>query len=160
MVKSRLYAVEHGARKSWVQCPPFASAWPKSVLSRQITHRLLYDAPAIEKMQITFRSLMGAITLALLPGIVRADEPKPMQAQRLDLGSVAGVAYYTVEPDGFHVIATLAQDGDDGIPLRVEGVLNAGQSLKLSTPGMTGVQPVTITFERQGKKLVVRSDRK
>jgi hypothetical protein len=103
---------------------------------------------------------MGAITLALLPGIVRADEPKPMQAQRLDLGSVAGVAYYTVEPDGFHVIATLAQDGDDGIPLRVEGVLNAGQSLKLSTPGMTGVQPVTITFERQGKKLVVRSDRK
>jgi hypothetical protein len=97
--------------------------------------------------------------LALTSGIVRADEPKPIQAQRLDLGGVAGIAYYTVEPDGFHVVATLAQFGEDGIPLRVQSVLNAGQRPEFSTPGVIGVEPATITLERQGEKLVVRSNR-
>jgi hypothetical protein len=30
---------------------------------------------------------------------------------------VSGVAYYTVEPDGFHVVTTLAQD-EAGTPIR------------------------------------------
>jgi hypothetical protein len=102
---------------------------------------------------------MAATAVALMFGIVRADELKPIQAEQLDLGGVAGIAYYTVEADGFHVVATLAQQGKDGIPLRVQSVLNVGQSLKFSTPGAIGVEPATITLERQGEKLVVRSNR-
>jgi hypothetical protein len=144
MAKPPLYAVEHQAKRSWAQCSPLTSAW--------------LDAPEIAKMQINLRVAMISIVV-LMPGIVDADEPKPNEAQWLDLGSVAGIAYYTVEPDGFHVIATLALDGEVGIPLRVESVLNVGQSLKISTPGVMGVRPVTITLERRGEKLVVRSDR-
>jgi hypothetical protein len=103
--------------------------------------------------------LLAATAVALTSGIVRADEPRPIQAQRLDLGGVAGIAYYTVEPDGFHVVATLAQDSKDGIPLRVQSVLDVGRSLKLSTPGVNGIEPATITFAHEGEKLVVRSSR-
>jgi hypothetical protein len=101
--------------------------------------------------------LLAATAVALTSGIVRADEPRPIQAQRLDLGGVAGIAYYTVEPDGFHVVAT--QDSKDGIPLRVQSVLDVGRSLKLSTPGVNGIEPATITFAHEGEKLVVRSSR-
>jgi hypothetical protein len=116
-------------------------------------------APAISKRPISLCSLVAATAVALTSGIVHADEPKPIQAQRLDLGGVAGIAYYTIEPDGFHVVATLAQHGKDGVPLRVQSVLNAGQRLEFSTPGVIGVEPATITLERQGEKLVVRSNR-
>jgi hypothetical protein len=101
--------------------------------------------------------LLAATAVALTSGIVRADEPRPIQAQRLDLGGVAGIAYYTVEPDGFHVVAT--QDSKDGIPLRVQSVLDVGRSLTLSTPGVNGIEPATITFAHEGEKLVVRSSR-
>jgi hypothetical protein len=52
-----------------------------------------YKAPAITKRQMSPCSLVAATAVALTSGIVHADEPKPIQAQRLDLGGVAGIAY-------------------------------------------------------------------
>lgn len=102
------------------------------------------------------RIIIAASALVLAAGTARADGLKPIQAQHLELGRVAGNAYYTVEPDGFHVVATLVQDGKDEPPIRVHTVLASGQSVVLSTSGGLGVEPVTITVERQGDKLAVR----
>jgi hypothetical protein len=123
--------------------------------------------PQTLSMQLAIYDLLGALfapSASDLPSISSHSDKLFTQVCAIirhrfaDPGSVAGIAYYTVEADGFHVVATLAQDGKDRVPLRVQGVLNAGQSLKFSTPGVIGVEPATITLERQGEKLVVRSN--
>ena len=48
----------------------------------------------------------------------RADGLRPIHAMSIDTGEVSGVAYYTVERDGFHIVTTLAQ-GMTGTPIRV-----------------------------------------
>lgn len=74
----------------------------------------------------------GAFALASL-GAAHADGLRPIAAKSIDLGDVSGVAYYTIERDGFHVVATLAQ-GELGTPIRVVSVLAPGQRVVLSTP--------------------------
>jgi hypothetical protein len=64
---------------------------------------------------------------------------------------MAGIAYYTVERDGFHVVTTLAQ-GETGTPIRVVSVLAQNQSVVLSTPGLAGA----IEIGRKGDSLFVR----
>jgi hypothetical protein len=64
---------------------------------------------------------------------------------------MSGVAYYTVERDGFRVVATLAQ-GEAGTPLRVVAVLAPGQSVVLSTPEQAG----RIEISRQARTVLVR----
>jgi hypothetical protein len=39
----------------------------------------------------------------------RADGIFPIEAENIGLGKVTGIAYYTVEQDGFHAVTTLAQ---------------------------------------------------
>lgn len=102
--------------------------------------------------------VIAAAALSLTVGTAQADGLKPIQAQPVDLGSVSGIAYYTIEPDGFHVVATLAQ-GETGTPIRVRSVLASGQSIIFSTPGGFGVEPVTITIAREEEQVVVREDR-
>ena len=46
----------------------------------------------------------------------------------------SAVAYYTVERDGFRVVATLAKKDEDAVPVRVVAVLGPDQTLTLSTP--------------------------
>jgi hypothetical protein len=62
----------------------------------------------------------------------RADSLRPFDAISIDLGEVSGVAYYTVERDGFHVVTTLAQ-GMAGTPIRIVSVLAPGQRVTFST---------------------------
>jgi hypothetical protein len=85
----------------------------------------------------------------------QADGLKPIQALRIDLGEVSGIAYYTVKPDGFHVVATLANGETSEMPLRVHAVLASGQSVVFSTPGSTIAAPVSLTIKRHGDELVV-----
>ena len=102
------------------------------------------------------RSALLAATLNLAPlGAVHADGVQPMCAQPLDLGEVTGVAYYTVEHDGFHVATTLVH-GETGTPVRVVNILAPGQSIVLSTAREIGVAPVEIEISRQGDTLLVR----
>jgi hypothetical protein len=65
------------------------------------------------------------------------------------------VAYYTVEPAGYHVVATLAH-GESGMPVRVEAVLAPGQSMTLSTPGASNAAPAVVEISRDGDQLLVR----
>jgi hypothetical protein len=102
------------------------------------------------------RSTLLAAALALAPlGAAHADSVQPMRAQAIDLGEVTGVAYYTVESDGFHVVTTLVQ-GETGTPMRVVNVLAPGQSVVLSTARELGAAPVEVEISRQGDTLLVR----
>ena len=80
-----------------------------------------------------------------------ADGLRPIEAKSIDLGEVSGVAYYTVERDGYHVVTTLEQ-GMAGMPIRVVSVLAPGQSVVLSTPHQAGA----LEISRNGDSLLVR----
>lgn len=101
-------------------------------------------------MSIRSTLFAAAFTLASL-GPAHANGLRPIEGRSIDLGDVAGVAYYTVEPDGFRVVTTLAQ-GEAGTPIRLVSVLAPGQRVVLSTPH----QPGAIEISRNGNSLFVR----
>ena len=79
------------------------------------------------------------------------DGLRPIEAKSINLGDVSGVAYYTVERDGFHVVTTLAQ-GESGTPIRVVSVLAPGQRVVLSTPHQAGA----LEISRKDDSVLVR----
>lgn len=100
---------------------------------------------------------LAAAVLLLGVNAAGANNLKPLEAQRIYLGPIVGVAYYTVEPDGFHVVATLAHDETDTHPLRVQAVLGADQGVTFSTPGDSNTAPMSVRIARFGDSVVVRS---
>ncbi len=108
-------------------------------------------------MTIRHSILAAVLALAAATGAARADGLKPAQGQSIDLGAVSGVAYYTVERDGFHVVATLAQRGEDAAtPVRIEAILAPGQSVVLSSPRGAGTPPDAVEISRQADAVLVR----
>jgi hypothetical protein len=101
-------------------------------------------------MSIRSMFVTAAFALAALES-ARADGLRPIDAIGIDFGDVSGVAYYTVERDGFHVVTTLAQ-GMAGTPIRVECVLAPGQRVAFSTPHRLGV----LEISRSGDSVLVR----
>ncbi len=101
-------------------------------------------------MSIRSTLLAAAFTLASL-GATHANGLRPIEGRSIDLGDVSGVAYYTVEPDGFRVVTTLAQ-GEAGTPIRFVSVLAPGQRVILSTPHQAGA----VEISRKGDNLLVR----
>lgn len=101
-------------------------------------------------------STAAAIGL-LVAGIggAQADTLKPVEAYSIDLAGAAGNAYYTVEADGLHLVATLVHADTAEAPLRVHAVLAPGQSVTFSVPGAVGVAPATLEFSRRGDRLLV-----
>ena len=102
-------------------------------------------------MSIRSTLLAAAFTLASL-GAVHASSLKPIEGHSVHLGDLAGVVYYTVEPDGYRVVTTLAQ-GEAGTPVRFVSVLAPGQRALLSTPNERG----TLEISRNGEGLTVRT---
>lgn len=100
-------------------------------------------------MSIRSTLLAATLTLASL-AVAHADGLRPIEAKTIDLGEVSGVAYYTVERDGFRVVTTLAQ-GQTGTPVRLVAVLAPGQSVVLSTPN----QASTLEISRQADRVFV-----
>ncbi|WP_245323651.1 hypothetical protein [Bradyrhizobium shewense] len=94
-----------------------------------------------------FAAALGIVSLTA----AHAEGLRPIEAKSIDLGGISGVAYYTVERDGFRVVATLAQ-GQTGTPFRVVSLLTPGQRLLLSTPQPAGV----IEISREGDSVLVR----
>jgi hypothetical protein len=91
---------------------------------------------------MSIHSMLVAAALALAPVAADADGLRPIDAKSIDLGEVSGVAYYTVEHDGFHVVTTLAQ-GITGTPIRIVSVLAPGQSVAVSTPHQAGALEIS-----------------
>jgi hypothetical protein len=104
-------------------------------------------------MSMSIRSILFATAFALASaGAAHADGLRPIEAKSIDLGDVSGVAYYTVERDGFHVVTTLAQ-GEAGTPIRVVSVLAPGQRVVLSTAR----QASALEISRKGDSVLVRN---
>jgi hypothetical protein len=105
-----------------------------------------------KEIAMSIRSMLVAATFALASvEAARADDLRPIDAKSIDLGEVSGVAYYTVERDGFHVVTTLAQ-GIAGTPIRVVSVLAPGQSVAFSTPRAGALE-----ISRNGDSVLVRN---
>ena len=101
---------------------------------------------------MSIRSMLFAVAFGIASlAAARADGLRPMEGKSIDLGGTSGIAYYTVERDGFHVVATLAQ-GEAGTPIRVVSVLGPGQRVVLSTPQ----QAAAIEISRKGDSVLVR----
>ncbi|NGO51576.1 hypothetical protein [Allomesorhizobium camelthorni] len=104
---------------------------------------------------MTFKNIAVAASAVLaLGGAAAAGDLKPMHSRSINLGTITGVAYYTVEPDGYHVVATLAQN-DAGAPVRFETVLVSGQTMTLSTPRAAGMPPVKVEIGRTADQIHV-----
>jgi hypothetical protein len=105
-----------------------------------------------KEIAMSIRSLLFAAAFALASvEAAHADGLRPIEAKSIDLGEVSGVAYYTVERDGYHVVTTLEQ-GMAGMPIRVVSVLAPGQSVVLSTPHQAGA----LEISRNGDSVFVR----
>src|SRR6202040_1746780 len=100
-------------------------------------------------MSIRSTLFTTAFLMATL-GTAHAEGLRPIQAKSIDLGDVSGVAYYTVERDGFHVVTTLAE-GEAGTPIRVVSILSPGQRVVLSTPAPAS----GIEISREGDRVLV-----
>jgi hypothetical protein len=101
---------------------------------------------------MSIRNLLFAVAFGIASiTVAHADGLRPMEGKSIDLGEVSGIVYYTVERDGFHVVATLAQ-GEAGTPIRVVSVLAPGQRVVLSTPQQAGA----IEISRKGDGVLVR----
>ena len=100
-------------------------------------------------MSIRSTLLAAAFTMAFL-GAAHANGLRPIEGKSINLGDVSGVAYYTVAPDGFRVVTTLAQ-GEAGTPIRFVSVLAPGQRVVLSTPHEAGA----LEIRRDGDSLFV-----
>ena len=98
--------------------------------------------------------LAAAFALAAI-GPAHTERLKPLQGQVIDLGDVSGVAYYTVERDGFRVVATLAKKDEDAVPVRVVAVLGPDQSLTLSTPREAGTPADAVEIIRRPDTVLV-----
>src|ERR1700731_926920 len=105
-----------------------------------------------KEIAMSIRSMLVAAVLTVASlGAPPADGLRPIDAKSINLGEVSGVAYYTVERDGFHVVTTLAQ-GMAGTPIRVVSVLAPGQSVVFSTLHQAGA----LEISRNGDSVLVR----
>ena len=118
------------------------------------------DAPRTSQARMGFLAkpaTLGAVVLLATANFFapRAAELRPMQGTSLRLGELHGVAYYTVEGEGYNVVATLASPG--GTPVRFESTLLPGQKIVVSMPGSAGAKAQAIEFWRQDDRLLVET---
>ena len=68
------------------------------------------------EIAMSIRSMFFAAAFGIAStAAAHADGLRPMAGKSIDLGGISGIAYYTVQRDGFHVVATLAE-GEAGTP--------------------------------------------
>jgi hypothetical protein len=95
------------------------------------------------------------LAAALLPATgLAAAELTPGRGASIALGDVSGVAYYTAEPDGYRVVATLAA-GENTTPIRFVAVLQPGQKAVVSVPGKPGANETAVEIARVGDRVCI-----
>jgi predicted aconitase len=104
---------------------------------------------------VKYCSILAAVFSLAAVTAARADGLRPIEGRTIDLGHVSGVVYYTVEHDGFRVVATFAE-AEAGTPVRFEAVLAPGQSIVLSAPREVGIALYAIEIRRRGDQVLVQ----
>jgi len=102
-------------------------------------------------MKRVVASLTAALLVSATPAL--SAEVNPAHGQTIDLGGLKGVAYYTVQPEGYHVVATLA--GEDSQSVRFEANLSDGQSLVV-TSSANGT-PTKVQLSRKADRVLVEN---
>ena len=100
--------------------------------------------------------LASAAVASVLAGHASAQTVEPIHSQMIDLGTVNGDLYYTVQPNGFHIVATFAERGEGGQPVRFETVLAPGQSVTFSTPRGVDAPSEAVSVSRQADRVFVQ----
>ena len=104
-------------------------------------------------------SVLLVATALIFPGSSYAEELRPIEAQSILLKDVNGIAYYTVQADGYQVVATLAAN-DATTPIRFVASLRPGQTVTISVPGKVGEPSAQIDFTRVGDQVFVATPKK
>jgi hypothetical protein len=107
-------------------------------------------------MSIRTAIFAAATALAALTGAASADDLKAGSGRSIDVGALSGVAYYTVEPAGYRVVAAVARDAESPA-IRFEAVLAEGQTVVLSSPQEIGRPAAAIEISRVGDRVTVQS---
>ncbi len=101
-----------------------------------------------------FKLIAAALGIAAgCATVAQAGDLAAYRGQSVDLGSVNGVAYYTVEKDGYRIVATLADSDSNSV--RFETVLASGQTVVLSSPAARGEAPTRIEISRKDDRVQV-----
>ena len=91
-------------------------------------------------------------TLLAMTAAATASELPPGSGHSIHLGGFNGVVYYSVEQDGYRVVATLASGAEER-PIRFVSTLGPGQRLVISVPQAVGQQSVDFEILRNGEAL-------
>jgi hypothetical protein len=85
-------------------------------------------------------------------------EIAPKQALRFVVGDWVGIAYFTSEPEGLRLVATLATaKGMEGTPVRFITTLAPNQIATVSVPRKVGEESIEVSFLRRGERLLVKT---
>ena len=96
----------------------------------------------------------AAVACFATSGFAAAGELAPASGHGIYLGRFTGAIYYTMEEDGYRVVATLAS-GPENSPIRFVSTLGPGHRMLISVP--QGVGEFSFKFEvvRNGDALLV-----
>ncbi|MCA1439470.1 hypothetical protein I6F07_04395 [Ensifer sp. IC4062] len=89
-----------------------------------------------------------------MTGTAAASDLTPGNGHSIHLGRFDGAVYYTVEKDGYRVVATLASGADEQ-PVRFVSTLGPGQRLMISVPQEIGQPSLDFEIMRDGEVLLV-----
>ncbi|MCA1370941.1 hypothetical protein I6F15_26690 [Bradyrhizobium sp. BRP14] len=90
-----------------------------------------------------------------MTGVAAASELAPGNGHSIHLGRFDGAVYYTVEKDGYRVVATLAS-GAEAQPIRFVSTLGPGEKLMISVPQAIGQPSADFEIVRDGEVLLVQ----
>jgi hypothetical protein len=102
-----------------------------------------------EEIAMTSRFASFAMALLSATGVTAASELAPGGGYSIHLGRFDGAVYYTVEPDGYRVVATLASRAD-APPIRFASTLQPGQRIVISVPQAAGQPSIDFEIVRDG----------
>ena len=89
-----------------------------------------------------------------LAGGAAAGELAPVSGHSIRLANFNGTVYYTVEKDGFRVVATLA-GGECERPVRFVSTLLPSQRLIISVPQAVGEPSIDVAIAREGDFVMI-----
>jgi hypothetical protein len=108
---------------------------------------------------MSYRSALLAVAAAVAAtGVVHAEALKPIEARKLDLGGLVGVAYYTVEEEGHRLVVSLQAPAAE-TPVRFVATLAPEQDVTVSVPRGAGEPSVDLHFVRHGGHIDVTAPR-
>jgi hypothetical protein len=95
----------------------------------------------------TSAMLLSALAVTFVTGSAHASELAPIAGLSIRLANVVGSAYYTIEKDGYQVVATLASS-EEATPVRFIATLLSGQKVIVSVPRSVGQNTLEIEIKR------------